>query len=154
MEIGRSCQKSRSKTRIKAGLLTHTTEQSKLCGWVCDPEMAVLLTQICMSRFRTRSRVKGANAQPIHSYGNLFHSHYWPYGTALWRCAIPTRPLITMNKVLRPLRRAAVYGSFSYLGLVVINNSGLDLPSLWIAYLPMFVGVYALTIWIDQKFSS
>ena len=45
-----------------------------------------------------------------------------------------------MNKVLRPLRRAAVYGSFSYLGLVVINNSGLDLPSLWIAYLPMFVG--------------
>ena len=59
-----------------------------------------------------------------------------------------------MKKVLRPLRRAAVYGSFSYLGLVVINNSGLDLPSLWIAYLPMFVGVYALTIWIDQKFSS
>ena len=59
-----------------------------------------------------------------------------------------------MNKVLRPLRRAAVYGSFSYLGLVVINNSGLDLPSLWIAYLPMFVGVYALTIWIDQEFSS
>ena len=59
-----------------------------------------------------------------------------------------------MNNVLRPLRRAAVYGSFSYLGLVVINNSGLDLPSLWIAYLPMFVGVYALTIWIDQRFSA
>ena len=56
-----------------------------------------------------------------------------------------------MNKVLRPLRRAAVYGAFSYLGLVVINNSGLDLPSLWIAYLPMFVGVYALTIWIESK---
>ena len=53
-----------------------------------------------------------------------------------------------------PTSPAAVYGSFSYLGLVVINNSGLDLPSLWIAYLPMFVGVYALTIWIDQKFSS
>ena len=63
---------------------------------------------------------------------------------------VSARPLITMNKVLRPLRRAAVYGSFSYLGLVVINNSGLDLPSLWIAHLPMFVGVYALTIWIDQ----
>ena len=45
-----------------------------------------------------------------------------------------------MNKVLRPLRRAAVYGAFSYLGLVVINNSGLDLPSLWIAYLPMSRG--------------
>ena len=59
-----------------------------------------------------------------------------------------------MNKALRPHRRADVTGSFSYLGLVVMNNSGLDLASLWIAYLPMFVGVYALTIWIDQKFSG
>ena len=150
----RSCPSNRSKTHIKAGLLSHTTEQSQLCGRVCDPGMAVLLTQICMSRFRTRSRVKGTNAQPIQSHGNHFHSHYWRNGTAVWRCAVPARPLITMNKFLRPLRRASVYGSFSYLGLVVINNSGLDLPSLWIAYLPMFIGVYALTIWIDQKFSS
>ena len=150
----KSCPSNRSKTRIKARLLSHTTEQSQLCGRVCDPGMAVLLTQICMSRFRTRSRGKDTNAQPIHSRGNHFHSHYWPNGTAVWRCAVPTRPLIAMNKVLRPLRRAAVYGSFSYLGLVVINNSGLDLPSLWIAYLPMFVGVYDLTICIDQKFSS
>ena len=150
----RSCQKNRLKTRIKAGSLTRTTEQSQLCGRVCDPGMAVLLTQICISRFRTRSSGKGTNARPIHSHGNHLHSHYWPNGTAVWRCAVPTSPLITMNKVLRPLRRAAVYGSFSYLGLVVINNSGLDLPSLWIAYLPMFVGVYVLTIWIDQKFSS
>ena len=142
------------KTLIKAGLLTNTTEYSQLCGRVCDPGMAVLLTQICMSRFRTRSRNKGTNGHPIHSYDNHFHSHYWPNGTAVWRCAVPTRPLITMNKVLRPLRRAAIYGSYSYLGLVVINNSGLNLPSLWIAYLPMFVGVYALTIWIDQRFSS
>ena len=58
-----------------------------------------------------------------------------------------------MNKVIRPLRRAAVYGSISYLGLILINNSGLDLPSLWLAYLPMFFGVYALSIWIDRRLS-
>ena len=58
-----------------------------------------------------------------------------------------------MNKVIRPLRRAAVYGSISYLGLIIINNSGLDLPSLWLAYLPMFLGVYALSIWIDRRLS-
>ncbi len=87
-------------------------------------------------------------------FSGAVHGHYWPNGTVVWRCAVPTSPLITMNKALRPLRRAAVYGAFSYLGLVVINNSSLDLPSLWIVYLPMFVGVYALTIWIDQKFSS
>ena len=116
--------------------------------------MAALLTQICMSRFITRLQGKDKNAQPTHSHGNYFRCHYLPNGTAVWQCAIPAITLITMNKVLRPLRRAAVYGSFSYLGLVVINNSGLDLPSLWIAYLPMFVGVYALTIWIDQKISS
>ena len=145
---------NRSKTHIKAGLLTFTTEQSQLCGRFCDPGMAVLLTQICTSRFRTRSRGKGTNAQPIQSHSNHFHGHNWRNGTAVWRCAVPTSPLITMNKVSRPLRRAAVYGSFSYLGLVMINNSGLDLPNLWMAYLPMFVGVYALTIWIDQQFSS
>lgn len=62
--------------------------------------------------------------------------------------------MIAMKKLMRPLRRAAVYGSLSYLGLVLINNSGFDLPSLWIAYLPMFVGVYSLSIWIDNIFSS
>ena len=58
-----------------------------------------------------------------------------------------------MNKMMRPLRRAAVYGLFSYGGLLVINNSNLDLPTLWIAYLPMFVAVYFLSIWIDRRLS-
>jgi hypothetical protein len=35
---------------------------------------------------------------------------------------------------------------------VLINNSNLNLPSLWIAYLPMFIAVYALTQWIDRRF--
>ena len=58
----------------------------------------------------------------------------------------------SMNKAIGPIRRAFIYGSVSYLGLVLINNSNLELPSMWIAYLPMFVGVYALTQWVDRRF--
>ena len=57
-----------------------------------------------------------------------------------------------VKKIIGPIRRASIYGSVSYLGLVLINNSNLDLPSLWIAYLPMFIGVYALTQWLDRRF--
>ena len=35
---------------------------------------------------------------------------------------------------------------------VLINNSGLQLPSMWIAYLPMFFGVYVFTQWVDRTF--
>lgn len=44
-----------------------------------------------------------------------------------------------------------IYGLISYAGLVVINNSELNLPNMWIAYLPMFVGVYVVTQWLDKK---
>tara|TARA_B100001173_G_scaffold289537_1_gene279498 strand:+ start:1030 stop:1287 length:258 start_codon:yes stop_codon:yes gene_type:complete len=57
-----------------------------------------------------------------------------------------------MKKVIGPIRRASIYGLVSYLGLVLINNSNLELPSMWIAYLPMFLSVYALTQWIDRRF--
>ena len=57
-----------------------------------------------------------------------------------------------MKKIIGPIRRASIYGSVSYLGLVIINKSTLDIPSLWIAYLPMFIGVYALTQWLDRRF--
>ena len=59
---------------------------------------------------------------------------------------------VVMKKVVGPIRRASIYGSVSYFGLVLINNSNLNLPSLWIAYLPMFIAVYALTQWIDRRF--
>jgi hypothetical protein len=49
------------------------------------------------------------------------------------------------------LRRALIYGLISYGELVLINNSELDLPNMWIAYLPMFIGVYVVTQWIDRK---
>ena len=59
-----------------------------------------------------------------------------------------------LNKITGPLRRALIYGAVSYGGLVLINNSELDLPNMWIVYLPMFIGVYVLTQWLDRKFGS
>jgi hypothetical protein len=56
-----------------------------------------------------------------------------------------------LKKLVGPLRRALIYGLFSYGGLVLINNSGLDLPNMWIAYLPMFIGVYVVTQLLDKK---
>ncbi|MGB7563574.1 MAG: hypothetical protein WBM08_02365 [Prochlorococcaceae cyanobacterium] len=59
-----------------------------------------------------------------------------------------------MKKLAGPLRRALIYGLISYGGLVLINNSDLDLPNMWIAYLPMFIGVYVATQWLDRKFGD
>ena len=47
-----------------------------------------------------------------------------------------------------------LYGAVSYGGLLLINNSELHLPNMWIAYLPMFIGIYVLTQWLDQKISG
>lgn len=56
-----------------------------------------------------------------------------------------------LKKLAGPLRRALIYAVVSYAGLVLINNAELNLPSLWIAYLPMFIGVYVATQWLDKK---
>jgi hypothetical protein len=56
-----------------------------------------------------------------------------------------------LKKLVGPLRRALIYGLISYAGLVLINNAELNPPNMWIAYLPMFIGVYALTQWLDKK---
>jgi len=52
------------------------------------------------------------------------------------------------------VRRVAIYSVFSYLGLVLINNSEINLPNMWVAYLPMFIGVYLLTQLIDKALKS
>ena len=59
-----------------------------------------------------------------------------------------------MNQASGPLRRALIYGLLSYGGLVVINNSGLILPNMWLAYLPMFLLVYGITQWADRAIAS
>lgn len=59
-----------------------------------------------------------------------------------------------MKKLSGPLRRALIYGLVSYSGLVLLNNSELNLPNMWVVYLPMFIGVYVLTLWLDRKFGD
>jgi hypothetical protein len=56
-----------------------------------------------------------------------------------------------LKKLVGPLRKALIYGLTSFAGLILINNSELKLPNMWIAYLPMFIGVYVLTQWLDKK---
>ena len=59
-----------------------------------------------------------------------------------------------MGKTSGALRRAGIYGIVSYTGLTLINNSGLDLPNMWLAYLPMFIAVYGLTQWADRTLTN
>ena len=59
-----------------------------------------------------------------------------------------------MKNIIGTLRRASIYGLISYAGLVLINNSELDLPNMWIAYLPMFIVAYVVTQWLDKKLGS
>jgi hypothetical protein len=59
-----------------------------------------------------------------------------------------------VKELVGPVRRALIYGLISYAGLVVINNAELDLPNMWVAYLPMFIGVFVATQWLDRKFGE
>ena len=59
-----------------------------------------------------------------------------------------------MKDNLAIVRRIAIYSVFSYLGLILINNSEINLPNIWVAYLPMFIGVYLLTQLIDKALKS
>jgi len=52
------------------------------------------------------------------------------------------------------LRRAGIYFVVGYGGLVVINNSGLALDNMWLAYLPMFIAVYFFSRWADARIGS
>ncbi len=56
-----------------------------------------------------------------------------------------------MKNLVGPVRRALIYGLISYAGLVVINNAELDLPNMWVVYLPMFIVVFVATQWLDRK---
>ena len=75
-------------------------------------------------------------------------------------CCQPLAELISgyrlknMNKTSGALRRAGLYAILSYMGLTLINNSGLDLPNMWLAYLPMFIAVYAFTQWADRSWTA
>jgi len=59
-----------------------------------------------------------------------------------------------MKENLEIVRRVAIYSVLSYLGLVLINNSEINLPNMWVAYLPMFIGVYLLTQLIEKALKA
>ena len=57
-------------------------------------------------------------------------------------------------KQVGALRRAVIYFLVGYGGLVVINNSGLPADRMWVAYLPLFVGVYFFARWADARIAA
>ena len=57
-------------------------------------------------------------------------------------------------KQVGALRRAVIYFLVGYGGLVVINNSGLAADRMWLAYLPLFVGVYFFARWADARIAA
>ena len=57
-------------------------------------------------------------------------------------------------KQVGALRRAVIYFLVGYGGLVVINNSGLATDRMWLAYLPLFVGVYFFARWADARIAA
>jgi hypothetical protein len=57
-------------------------------------------------------------------------------------------------KQVGALRRAGIYFVVGYGGLAVINNTGIAADDMWIAYLPLFIGVYFFARWADAKIAS
>ena len=52
------------------------------------------------------------------------------------------------------LRRVSIYMVLSYVALVVVNNTGYELPNMWVVYAPMFIGVYIFSGWVDAKLAA
>ena len=52
------------------------------------------------------------------------------------------------------LRRVSIYMVLSYVALVVVNNTGYELPNMWVVYAPMFIGVYIFSRWVDAKLAA
>jgi hypothetical protein len=57
-------------------------------------------------------------------------------------------------KLVGALRRAAIYFVVGYGGLAVINNSGLAADRMWLAYTPLFIGVYVFARWADARIAA
>ena len=49
-------------------------------------------------------------------------------------------------KQVGAIRRAVIYFVVGYGGLAVINNAGIAPERMWMAYLPLFIGVYFLLV--------
>lgn len=58
------------------------------------------------------------------------------------------------SKQVGALRRAAIYFVVGYGGLAVVNNVGIAPERMWMAYLPLFVGVYFFARWADARLAA
>ena len=58
------------------------------------------------------------------------------------------------SKQIGSLRRAGTYFVVGYGGLAVINNSDIAPDNMWVAYLPLFIGVYFFARWADAKIAA
>ena len=59
-----------------------------------------------------------------------------------------------MFKKFPAARRVLIYMDFSYLALVLVNNSGLEFENMWLIYTPMFIGVYLFSRWLDSRIGT
>ena len=57
-------------------------------------------------------------------------------------------------KQVGAIRRAVIYFVVGYGGLAVINNLGIAPDRIWLAYLPLFIGVYFFARWADARLAS
>ena len=57
-------------------------------------------------------------------------------------------------KQIGAIRRAVIYFVVGYGGLAVINNADIAPDRMWMAYLPLFVGVYFFARWADARFAT
>ena len=57
-------------------------------------------------------------------------------------------------KQVGAIRRAVIYFVVGYGGLAVINNAGIASERMWMAYLPLFIGVYFFARWADARLAA
>ena len=57
-------------------------------------------------------------------------------------------------KQIGAIRRAVIYFVVGYGGLAVINNADIAPDRMWMAYLPLFVGVYFFARWADARLAA
>ena len=59
-----------------------------------------------------------------------------------------------MFKKFPALRRVSIYVVLSYMALVLVNNSSIELENMWIVSLPMFISIYLISRWIDGRLNQ
>ena len=59
-----------------------------------------------------------------------------------------------MFKKYPAARRVLIYMIFSYIALVLVNNSSIEADNMWVIYTPMFILIYIFSRWLDSRLGS